>query len=316
MQKVTSKVQQQTNLKNPSPLRNVEDTISSQVDSSRASDAKRQYGLYMRAIMETLSRRSLAGVHNKVAFEFLSYLDLRSIVIFKLVSKELFYLSFVIDKIDAPVRPKQSNLAVGRKCKNFTPLITVTKEMIMQRPLGYYNGPITLVSSPSDIMQAVNVLTKETLLGFDVESRPAFKKGESYPPSLIQLAGEKIVFIFQLHLTNIEPFKALFENNNIKKVGVGINGDVRQLRKLGSFKPSSFVEISNHTGCKNIHNKGLQALAAFLLDVQISKTKKVQLSNWANLNLTPTQITYAATDAWISREIYKKLEQSSSADQS
>lgn len=311
MHKLSHTVPVETKLINPSSSRNIQDAKSSQVDSARVADAKRQYGLYMRAIMETLSRRTLDGIYNKVAFEFLSYLDLRSIVRFKLVSKELFYLSFVIDKIDVSSRPTQSKPAVGRKCKNLTPLITVTKEMIMQRPLGYYKGPIKLVSSPSDILQAVNVLTQETLLGFDVESRPAFKKGESYPPSLIQLAGEKIVFIFQLHLTNIEPFKALFENNNIKKVGVGINGDVRQLRKLGSFKASSFVEISNHTGCKSIHNKGLQALAAFLLDVQISKTKKVQLSNWANLNLTPIQITYAATDAWISREIYKKLEQSS-----
>ena len=47
-------------------------------------------------------------------------------------------------------------------------------------------------------LQPVAALRRENLLGFDIETRPSFKKGESHPPALLQLAGTKAVFIFQL----------------------------------------------------------------------------------------------------------------------
>ena len=47
-------------------------------------------------------------------------------------------------------------------------------------------------------------------------------------------------------------------------------------------------------------------LAAIVLGVRISKAQR--LSNWEAKQLTPAQQLYAATDAWIGREIYLKLE--------
>ncbi|WP_201766956.1 hypothetical protein [Chrysiogenes arsenatis] len=52
-------------------------------------------------------------------------------------------------------------------------------------------------------------------------------------------------------------------------------------------------------------------MAALLLGMKISK--KAQCSNWGRKKLDHTQLVYAATDAWISRELYlhlQKLEQS------
>ena len=42
-----------------------------------------------------------------------------------------------------------------------------------------------------------------------------------------------------------------------------------------------------------------------MLGVRISKAQR--LSNWEAKQLTPAQQLYAATDAWIGREIYLKL---------
>ncbi|MCP4714944.1 MAG: 3'-5' exonuclease domain-containing protein 2, partial [Deltaproteobacteria bacterium] len=55
-----------------------------------------------------------------------------------------------------------------------------------------------------------------------------------------------------------------------------------------------------------IKNFGLRGLAAVLFGFRISKGARV--SNWARADLTETQIHYAATDAWISREIYLQLQ--------
>ena len=50
---------------------------------------------------------------------------------------------------------------------------------------------------------------------------------------------------------------------------------------------------------------GARNLAAMILEIRISKA--AQTSNWENETLTPKQVRYAATDAWICHEIYEKL---------
>ena len=51
----------------------------------------------------------------------------------------------------------------------------------------------------------------------------------------------------------------------------------------------------------------LRGLSAVLLGFRISKG--VKNSNWANDELAPQQIHYAATDAWVGRKLYLALEQ-------
>lgn len=184
----------------------------------------------------------------------------------------------------------------------------IAKDMINKLPLYRYEGPVEVVSSPKDVARAVKILEKENLLGFDTESQPSFKRGVTHLPSLIQLAAKDIVFIFQLHLIGgMSLFAPLFESDQIIKAGVGINDDLVRLKKMESFNEAGFVEISRITDRLVISNKGLRGLAGYLLGVRISKN--MQLSNWGQMELTHAQVVYAATDAWISREIYVKLNQ-------
>ena len=46
-------------------------------------------------------------------------------------------------------------------------------------------------------------------------------------------------------------------------------------------------------------------MAAIILGIRISKTQ--QLSNWEAEKLSDSQCMYAATDAWVCREMYLKL---------
>jgi ribonuclease D len=185
--------------------------------------------------------------------------------------------------------------------------IRVSKEAIAALPLGQYEGKTVLVESVEDAKNAVKNLLKERVLGFDTETKPAFKRGVSYLPSLVQLAGAKVVYLFRLDdCGGVATLLPVFRNAKIVKAGVAVRDDVRFLKDRAPFKDAGFVEISDYTRKAGIENTGLRALAAHFLGLRISKG--AQVSNWANKHLTPQQVLYAATDAWISRELYIKLE--------
>ncbi len=171
-----------------------------------------------------------------------------------------------------------------------------------------YDGPIHLIKTPADAEQAAEKLSAETLLGFDTETRAAFRAGESYSPSLLQLAAAHDVYLFQIKLTGLIPeLCEILSNPNILKAGVAIRDDLKELRKLSPFEPGGFVELANCAKKAKIKNLGLRGMGALLLGFRISKRE--QVSNWAKRELTRSQIAYAATDAWVGREIYLQMEQ-------
>ena len=183
----------------------------------------------------------------------------------------------------------------------------MTREQINAHPIRKYQGRIHLIRTSEEIEPAVQQLEKEAVLGFDTETRPTFRVGQSYPPAVLQLAGEHAAYIFQLqHCRLSEALCRLLANPRIVKAGVAWNRDVQELRKLASFTPAGFVdvgELAQQAGCPN---PGLRGLAPLLLGFRVSK--HAQTSNWAKATLTPAQIEYAATDAWVGRELYQKLQ--------
>ncbi len=184
-----------------------------------------------------------------------------------------------------------------------SPSIKITKEEVNSLPLEAYEGPVALVDSPSSLAAALRELRKEYVLGFDTESRPAFKKGQNYQASLIQLAGESRVWLFQIKkLPSLDELWDLLADGNIIKAGVAIADDIKKLKDLQDFQPRGFVEIADLTQQAGILNTGLRSLAGLLLNFRISK--RAQVSNWARSELSEAQVQYAATDAWVSRRLY------------
>ena len=188
-----------------------------------------------------------------------------------------------------------------------SPSVKITKEEVNALPLKAYEGPVTVVDNDQKLAAALKELKRETILGFDTESRPAFKKGQNYPASLIQLAGADTIWLFQIQsLSKLEPLWRLLANRKVVKAGVAIADDIKKLQDLHDFKPGGFVEIANLTQQAGILNTGLRSLAGMLLGFRISK--RAQVSNWAKPVLSESQIQYAATDAWVSRELYLHMQ--------
>ena len=182
----------------------------------------------------------------------------------------------------------------------------MTKEEINLCPLGRWQGEVQVVRSVDQLDEVLQQLAAERLLGFDTETRPAYRKGESYPPALLQLAGAKKVYIFQLGQLGLPPgLCGLLENPAIVKAGVSLDYDLRELQKFAPFTPRNFVELSTLAKKARIHNHGLRGLAAVLLGFRIAKGAKT--SNWQRDQLSEAQVAYAATDAWVGRELYRAL---------
>jgi ribonuclease D len=121
------------------------------------------------------------------------------------------------------------------------------------------------------------------------------------------LVGEQAAYIFQLRRCRLSnALCRLLANPKIIKAGIALDRDVQELTKLASFKPAGFVdvgELARQAGCTH---HGLPGLATLLLGFRVSK--RPQTSNWAQRTLTRAQIEYAATDAWVGRELYQKLQ--------
>ena len=183
----------------------------------------------------------------------------------------------------------------------------IDKEAINELPLAKWEGPVRVVRTPEEVEAAVACLLQSDLLGFDTETRPAFRKGQKFAPSLLQLASAEEVFLFQLHRTGLPaPLREILGSANIVKAGVAIAFDLKSLQELQPFEAAGFADLAHLARHQGIRNHGLRGLAAMVCGIRISKTART--TNWANPDLTPQQIQYAATDAWIGREIYLRLQ--------
>jgi len=174
-------------------------------------------------------------------------------------------------------------------------------------PLKKYEGPVEVIAADERLRSVLPELRNEKVLGFDIEVRPTFKSGDHFPPALAQLAARKKVFLLQLKkLRDLRPLGELFADARVIKAGVAVAGDVAKLHEVMKFVPAGFVELGKMAAKAGIKASGVRTLAAQLLGLRISKG--AQCSNWERAVLSPAQILYAATDAWVCREIFLELE--------
>jgi ribonuclease D len=229
--------------------------------------------------------------------------------------------------------------------------IWITKEYIQSLPIRQWDGPIQLLhtkdemeSAIHDIIGGVQQQNNVGALGFDIEIKPTFRKGQSLePPALLQIATADTVYLFRLcalrwydsfddddrtsrhqHRNNnsrIIPtdddqattyafLLPLLTDARIIKSGVNVAFDISNLQRLLplSFAPAGFYDLVDHCP-PAIRNPNLQALAAHYLQCHVPKSKSVNLSNWARKTLTDSQVKYAANDAWLGRAIWQAIQE-------
>lgn len=183
---------------------------------------------------------------------------------------------------------------------------TISHEEINSLPLKSFQGKIVLITETKDLHKAFKEIHDHPVVGFDTETKPAFVKGQVHKVALLQLAIPHKVFLMRLNFTGLgDEIIEFLENENIIKAGVGIRDDIKILHKLNRFHAGGFSELSTLAREAGLEVESVKKLTALLLGFRISKG--AQTSNWEAANLNEKQIMYAATDAWVCLEIYKKL---------
>lgn len=183
---------------------------------------------------------------------------------------------------------------------------SIENEEILKLPRVSYPGEIKVISCEEDLNIWLPTLLKSRIIGFDTETKPSFKKGQTNSVALLQIASDEIALIIRLASTGIpKSLLKVLQDKNIIKVGAAIHDDIKSLQKIQTFKPQGFIDLQNFAVEKGIENKSVRKLAAIVLNVRVSKSQ--QLSNWESETLTEAQLQYAAIDSWICSEIYKKM---------
>lgn len=183
---------------------------------------------------------------------------------------------------------------------------SITKEEINELPLEAFEGEIVIIDSNEGLVEAVDYLKQFPVLGFDTETKPSFTKGNVNPVALLQLSSFEKSFLFRLNRIGLPfPLIDLLSDPEIIKVGAAIKDDIRGLQDIKDFDGNSFLELQQYVSSFGIENYSLKKLAAIVLKIRISKRQ--QVSNWEAAELSLGQLRYAATDAWVSLEIYNAL---------
>ena len=183
---------------------------------------------------------------------------------------------------------------------------SIDADVIKDLPVAGFEGRVVVVNNHDKLLKACEHLSEQSIIGFDTETRPSFKAGVSYNVSLIQLSTADTCYLIRLNSVPMErPLMKILESRKILKVGVDVQGDIRNLNKIRHFRAGGFVELQKEVEAFGIEDKSLRKMAAIILGVGVSKAQR--LSNWEAKELTAAQLRYAATDAWICLEMYKKL---------
>ena len=182
----------------------------------------------------------------------------------------------------------------------------ISREDMNELPIRRFEGSVRVVAGDPDLRHAMRDIGQESVVGFDTETRPAFRPGESYLPSLVQFATADAVYLLQVQQQDFSgAMREILSSDQIIKVGVSVADDLRNLKKLFEFEERSVVDLGKVAKRHGLKQTGVRNLAGMFLGTRIPKGAKT--TNWAARHLTPQQIAYAATDAWACRELYLRF---------
>ncbi|MCH5227613.1 MAG: 3'-5' exonuclease domain-containing protein 2 [Muribaculaceae bacterium] len=187
-------------------------------------------------------------------------------------------------------------------------IITISKDKLASLPIAGYPGKIVMIDNQKKLEQAVKNLNSMPVIGFDTETRPSFRRGQSYKVALIQLATPECCYLFRTNEIGYpKELIEILENPGITKVGLSVHDDFLHLRRVTEIEPHGFIDLQSYVKEFKIADNSLSRLYGILFGERISKGQR--LTNWEQAELTESQQAYAALDAYACIRIYEFLKE-------
>lgn len=169
---------------------------------------------------------------------------------------------------------------------------------------------IVLVNTARQAREACAELIDSAVWGFDTESKPTFFKDQlSDGPHIVQLANLQRAWVFQLHDPACrEQAAALLADARHTKAGFGLGDDTKRIVAKLAVEPAAVLELNTvfrERGYRK--DMGVKGAVAVLFNRRFLKSKKAATSNWANPQLSESQLVYAANDAYAAARVFDAL---------
>ncbi len=169
---------------------------------------------------------------------------------------------------------------------------------------------IQLVNTAAHAQQALQALAGTRVLGFDTESKPTFERHEvSDGPHIVQLSTVDQGYIFQLTDDGCRQALAqLLESPGITKAGFGLGDDRRRIVSKLGVDLQGVLDLNmvfNQRGYRK--DMGVRGAVALMFNQRFLKSRKATTSNWAKPELSSSQLSYAANDAYAALRVYVAL---------
>lgn len=177
------------------------------------------------------------------------------------------------------------------------------------------------------------------VVGLDSEWNVSLRKGDRPgPTAILQIAFDNVINICYVSMnsansslrlmqssnTQVSQFTrhnrlphllcTMLANSNVIKAGRNVAADLKRLQ-LESKHPEPFVggidlaKMAKDRALITSARSGLAALSAAVLQKRIIKDSALRVSEgWEDTDLSSAQLTYAATDAYVSYALYRAME--------
>lgn len=189
---------------------------------------------------------------------------------------------------------------------NSRTVITISKEQLAEMPVVTYPGTITIIDTPEQAETAIETIMRSPIVGFDTETRPAFRKGQTNNVALMQVSNGEHCWLFRINKLGLrDAVKRFLECDNVLKVGLSLKDDFFVMHRSAEFEPKNFLDLQAFVKNYMIADASLQKIYGILFGERISKGQR--LSNWEADELNDAQQKYASIDAWACLKIYRHL---------
>ena len=193
-------------------------------------------------------------------------------------------------------------------------MIAPTKEQSQLLP-GFAPLPDSAIHLPQTaeaFATARAALLQQAALGFDTESKPLFRVGQTDTgPHLVQFSSLNEAWLLHMQYGAARQLACeVLAAGHIYKAGFGLDNDRSALQgRLG-------LELQNVHDLDRVFKRygyvssiGVRAAIALVLGQNFQKSKRTSTSNWAAKQLNSAQIRYAANDAYAAAAVLNALPQ-------